>query len=93
MGGAQHAHTFAPDCSTAERRTRLVIAITAAMMVIEIVAGTLFHSMALLADGWHMSTHVAAFLIIAVAYYQELVHVTIETHLCSGTEAREVAIP
>ena len=37
-------------------------------MVVEIVAGTVFHSMALLADGWHMSTHVAAFLITALAY-------------------------
>ena len=38
-------------------------------MVIEISAGTSFNSMALLADGWHMSTHVAAFLITASAYY------------------------
>ena len=36
--------------------------ITAAMMVVEIVAGLMSHSMALLADGWHMSTHVVAFL-------------------------------
>ena len=40
----------------AQRRTRIVIAITAAMMVVEIAAGTFFHSMALLADGWHMGT-------------------------------------
>jgi cation diffusion facilitator family transporter len=39
------------------------------MMVVEITAGILFHSMALLADGWHMSTHVTAFLITAIAYY------------------------
>ena len=56
------------DSVGAERRTRLVIGITAAMMVVEIVAGTVSHSMALLADGWHMSTHVAAFLITALAY-------------------------
>jgi cation diffusion facilitator family transporter len=62
-------HDFVPDFSHAERRTRIVIGITAAMMVIEIVAGLLSHSMALLADGWHMSTHVLAFLITAVAYY------------------------
>jgi len=37
--------------------------------VVEITAGLLFHSMALLADGWHMSTHVTAFLITAIAYY------------------------
>ncbi len=62
-------HNFVPDFSHAERRTRIVIGITAAMMVVEIVAGLVSHSMALLADGWHMSTHVAAFLITAAAYY------------------------
>jgi cation diffusion facilitator family transporter len=63
------AHDFVPDFSHAERRTRIVIGVTAAMMVVEIVAGLMSHSMALLADGWHMSTHVLAFLITAVAYY------------------------
>ena len=62
-------HDFVPDFSHAERRTRIVIGITAAMMIIEIVAGLMSHSMALLADGWHMSTHVLAFFIAAVAYY------------------------
>jgi len=47
----------------------MVIAITGVMMVVEITAGWLSHSMALLADGWHMSTHVIAFLITALAYY------------------------
>src|SRR5881396_732201 len=63
------AHDFVPDFSHAERRTRMVIGITAAMMVVEIAVGLMSHSMALLADGWHMSTHVIAFLITAVAYY------------------------
>ena len=63
------AHDFVPDFSHAERRTRIVIGITAAMMVVEIAVGLMSHSMALLADGWHMSTHVLAFLITAVAYY------------------------
>jgi len=63
------AHDFVPDFSHAERRTRIVIAVTAVMMIIEIAAGLMSHSMALLADGWHMSTHVIAFLITAVAYY------------------------
>jgi cation diffusion facilitator family transporter len=62
-------HDFLPDFSHAERRTRIVIGITAAMMVVEIAVGLMSHSMALLADGWHMSTHVLAFLITAVAYY------------------------
>jgi cation diffusion facilitator family transporter len=64
-----HPHDFAGDFSVAERRTRIVIAITAVMMVLEIVVGLASHSMALLADGWHMSTHVTAFLITALAYY------------------------
>jgi cation diffusion facilitator family transporter len=64
----RHSHDFGSDQSSAERRTRVVIGITAAMMVGEIIAGMVFHSMALLADGWHMSTHVAAFLIAAAAY-------------------------
>jgi cation diffusion facilitator family transporter len=63
------AHDFVPDFSHAERRTRIVIAVTAAMMVVEIAVGLMSHSMALLADGWHMSTHVIAFIITAVAYY------------------------
>jgi cation diffusion facilitator family transporter len=65
----RHSHDFALDSSSAERRTRIVIAITATMMVIEITAGVAFNSMALLVDGWHMGTHVTAFLITALAYY------------------------
>jgi cation diffusion facilitator family transporter len=65
----RHAHDYAADSSIAERRTRIVIAITAAMMVVEIAGGIVFGSMALLADGWHMSTHVAAFVITAAAYH------------------------
>ena len=52
-----------------ERSTKIVIAITAIMMVGEIVSGILFGSMALLADGWHMFTHVAAFGITLFAYW------------------------
>ncbi len=65
----RHSHDFVRDFSRGERRTRIVIAITGVMMVVEITAGLLSHSMALLADGWHMSTHVTAFLITALAYY------------------------
>ncbi|MBA3963479.1 MAG: CDF family Co(II)/Ni(II) efflux transporter DmeF [Chthoniobacterales bacterium] len=65
----QHSHDFAHDSSRAEFRTRIVIGITCAMMVLEITAGILSHSMALLADGWHMSTHAIAFMMAAVAYY------------------------
>src|SRR5438046_967879 len=61
-------HDFVPDFSHAERRTRIVMGITAAMMVVEIVAGLMSHSMAFLADGWQMRPHVLAFLITADAF-------------------------
>jgi cation diffusion facilitator family transporter len=64
----QHDHDYSGDRDTAEKNTRRVIALAAVMMVVEILAGWRFHSMALLADGWHMGTHVAAFLIAAIAY-------------------------
>ena len=64
----QHAHDFNIDNREGERRTRLVIWLTACMMVIEIASGYLFGSMALLADGWHMGTHVAALSISVFAY-------------------------
>ena len=64
-----HDHVFlGEDHARNERRTWLVIALTATMMVAEIAAGTIFGSMALLADGWHMSTHASALLITALAY-------------------------
>ena len=51
-----------------ERRTWFVVVLTAVMMIGEIVAGILFGSMALLADGWHMATHAVALGIAALAY-------------------------
>lgn len=65
----RHSHQFTGESSSAEKNTRRVLALTAAMMVIEIFGGLRFHSMALLADGWHMATHVAAFAITAFAYW------------------------
>lgn len=67
--GSPHEHVFlGEDHDRNARRTWLVIALTATMMVAEITAGTLFGSMALTADGWHMSTHAAAMLIAALSY-------------------------
>jgi cation diffusion facilitator family transporter len=64
-----HDHVFLGDAQRRnERRVWLVIALTATMMVIEIAAGSIFGSMALVADGWHMSTHAGAMLITALAY-------------------------
>jgi len=65
----RHDHIFlGKDHDRHERRTWLVVGLTAAMMVTEIVAGTIFGSMALVADGWHISTHAAALAIAALAY-------------------------
>ncbi|HBR14473.1 MAG TPA: cation transporter [Candidatus Omnitrophica bacterium] len=65
----QHAHTFGQEHKrSGERRTTLVIVITAAMMAVEIVTGILFGSMALLADGLHMASHTIALLINVFAY-------------------------
>ena len=63
-----HDHVFDESSETAERSTRLVMWITAAMMVLEITAGWLYNSMALLADGWHMSSHALAIGLSAMAY-------------------------
>lgn len=66
---APHDHVFlGENHARNERRTWAVIALTATMMVAEITAGTIYGSMALLADGWHMSTHASALLITALAY-------------------------
>ncbi len=65
----QHSHVFlGARHDRHERRTWFVVALPAAMMVAEIVGGTLFGSMAVVADGWHMSTHAGALGIAAFAY-------------------------
>lgn len=64
----RHDHNFAVINRKGERRTRLVLVLTLLTMILEIIAGVLFGSMALLADGWHMGTHVAAFMITLYAY-------------------------
>ena len=65
----KHEHQFHLEGQKeAERRTYYVIGLTLTMMVVEIAAGTIFGSMALLADGWHMGTHAAALGITAFAY-------------------------
>lgn len=64
----QHSHHFNEGNPLAEKNTLIAVAITAVMMVVEIAGGYLFHSMALLADGWHMSSHALALGISAAAY-------------------------
>jgi cation diffusion facilitator family transporter len=65
----QHDHVFAQDrVRPGEKRTLVVVAITAIMMVVEIAAGLAYGSMALLADGLHMASHAAALGIAFLAY-------------------------
>ncbi len=66
--GCRFGHLLQPPDPLAERRTRQVMWLTAVMMVVEIAAGWLFGSMALLADGWHMSSHTLALGLSAGAY-------------------------
>jgi len=72
-----------PDCSQSflgarherhEKRTWWVVGLTLAMMVGEIVGGTIYGSMALVADGWHMATHAGALGVAALAYRYARLH-------------------
>jgi cation diffusion facilitator family transporter len=66
---AGHDHVFlGTDHERAERRTWAVIVLCTVMMIAEIVGGALFGSLALIADGLHMSTHAGALLLAALAY-------------------------
>jgi cation diffusion facilitator family transporter len=68
MAVSQHSHDFVSHNQKGEKRTLYVLILTVTTMVVEIAAGTMFGSMALLADGWHMGTHAAAFCITLFAY-------------------------
>jgi len=72
----KHGHDFTADFSASEKNTRRVLMLTAIMMIAEIIFGLKFHSMALFADGLHMGTHVAAFLITVLAYFFARRHAT-----------------
>lgn len=72
-----HSHVFLGEGhGHAERRTWGVIWLCGAMMAIEIVGGMLFGSIALVADGLHMSTHAGALLLAALAYRYARRHAT-----------------
>ena len=66
---SSHNHIFLGEGHERnERRTWMVIALCSVMMVVEIICGLLFGSIALVADGLHMSTHASALLLAALAY-------------------------
>ncbi|HXH04728.1 MAG TPA: CDF family Co(II)/Ni(II) efflux transporter DmeF [Candidatus Competibacteraceae bacterium] len=64
-----HEHAYGSGDRAAEHRAWRVVALTAITMVVEILAGWWFSSMALLADGWHMSSHCLALGLTALAYW------------------------
>lgn len=75
--GAGHDHIFlGAGHEQNERKTWAVIALCSAMMLVEIVGGSMFGSLALVADGLHMSTHAGAMLIAALAYTYARKHAT-----------------
>jgi len=63
-----HSHAFDEGNPLAERNTRRAVLLTAVMMAAEIIGGYVFNSMALLADGWHMSSHALAMGLSVLAY-------------------------
>lgn len=64
----QHSHVFDEGNPLAEKRTKWALLLTVGMMIAEIVGGYVFNSMALLADGWHMSSHSLALGLSVLAY-------------------------
>lgn len=82
---AVHDHSFGQDrVKPGERKTLIVVIITAVTMVVEIAAGIVFGSMALLADGLHMGSHAVALVIAVVAYRYARKHAHDE-RFCFGT--------
>jgi cation diffusion facilitator family transporter len=76
-GMREHEHTFGQQKQRpGERRTLIVVALTVVTMVVEVSAGLLFGSMALLADGLHMASHAAALGVAAFAYRYARSHAT-----------------
>ncbi|MGC2048756.1 MAG: cation diffusion facilitator family transporter, partial [Gallionella sp.] len=63
-----HSHRFDEGNPLAEQNTLRVATLTAVMMVVEITGGWYYNSMALLADGWHMSSHTVAMGLSVLAY-------------------------
>ncbi|GLO63254.1 transporter [Vibrio sp. MACH09] len=69
-----HSHHFAKHNHSGEQKTYYVLALTVVTMLVEIIAGSYYGSMALLADGWHMGTHAAAFCITLFTYHYSKKH-------------------
>ncbi|WP_141731423.1 CDF family Co(II)/Ni(II) efflux transporter DmeF [Oligoflexus tunisiensis] len=84
-----HSHVFDAGNPLAERNTMRAVILTAVVMVVEIIGGWWFNSMALLADGWHMSSHALA-LGLSVAAYAAARKLAGHSHFSFGTWKIEV---
>src|SRR5690606_25053080 len=84
-----HSHQFDEGNPLAQKKILLAIILTAVMMVFEILGGWIFNSMALLADGWHMSSHVLA-LGLAYAAYKAARHYADDPRFNMGTWRIEI---
>ncbi len=76
----QTSHDFSVKNQKGEQRTQYVLMLTSITMIVEIIGGTIYGSIALLADGWHMGTHVAAFMITLFAYRYSRKHANSPTY-------------
>ena len=63
-----HSHQFDQGNPLAQKRILIATILTAVMMLLEVIGGWIFNSMALLADGWHMSSHMMALSLAYFAY-------------------------
>ncbi len=87
--GQGHSHIFDEGNPLAEKNTRRAMILTALMMIAEIAGGWFYNSMALLADGWHMSSHALA-LGLAVLAYAAARRFSNDTRFAFGTWKMEI---
>ena len=84
-----HAHQFDEGNPLAQKRILLATILTAAMMLLEVIGGWIYNSMALLADGWHMSSHMLA-LGLAYFAYRSARHYAQDSRFSFGTWKIEI---
>ena len=85
----QHSHQFDEGNPLAQKKILIATIFTGVMMVAEIFGGIVFNSMALLADGWHMSSHMVA-LGLAYVAYRAARHYANDERFCFGTWKIEI---
>lgn len=86
---AKHSHLFDQGNPLAQKKILLATILTGLMMIAEIFGGLIFNSMALLADGWHMSSHMVA-LGLAYIAYRAAKHYSTDPRFCFGTWKIEI---